>query len=278
LIVHAASGPLEIHPVSSALAPKNSGIVSGGVTGTVVPDGEGGQDLTITEQFARSMSLHDALARDNLLCYEMNGDPLPPEHGFPVRLIAPGWYGVANVKWLTRIEVTDHRFAGRFMARDYVSIREEQRGGQTVWTFATVSHDRLKSAPARSRAAAISTRSRVQPGALRLRQSRSESTTGSMAECVAVPPYEPRQEVQRLCLAVLDVRLRHPALGGTPHHVARVRHRGECPAGADGSVRREPPDVLGEQRVRHSSSGDPVGQRSPFPHGAQQSSPGLLWP
>ena len=106
-------------------------------------------DLTITEQFARSMSLEDALSGDNLLCYEMNGVPLPREHGFPVRLIAPGWYGVANVKWLTRIEVTDQRFAGRFMARDYVTIREQQRDGQTVWTFTTVNHDRLKSAPAK---------------------------------------------------------------------------------------------------------------------------------
>ena len=67
---------------------------------------------------------------DNLLCYEMNGVPLPPEHGAPVRLIAPGWYGVANVKWLVRIEVTDRRFAGRFMARDYVTIREDTASGQ----------------------------------------------------------------------------------------------------------------------------------------------------
>jgi DMSO/TMAO reductase YedYZ molybdopterin-dependent catalytic subunit len=127
----------------------NSGIVSGGKTGTVQPDSDGGLDLTITEQFARSMSVDEALNRDNLLCYEMNGEPLPLSHGFPVRLIAPGWYGVANVKWLTRIEVRDHRYAGRFMARDYVTIREEQRDNQTVWTFATVSHDRLKSAPAK---------------------------------------------------------------------------------------------------------------------------------
>ena len=95
------------------------------------------------------MSLDDALHRHNLLCYEMNGEPLPPENGFPVRLIAPGWYGVANVKWLTRIEVIDHRYAGQFMARDYVSIREEQRDSETLWTFATVRHDRLKSAPAK---------------------------------------------------------------------------------------------------------------------------------
>ena len=127
----------------------NVGIVSPGRTGTVEPDSTGGLDLTITEQFARSMSLEEALHRDNILCYEMNGEALPPKNGFPVRLIAPGWYGVANVKWLTRIEVTDHRFAGRFMARDYVQVREEEREGQTLWTFATVSHERLKSAPAK---------------------------------------------------------------------------------------------------------------------------------
>jgi DMSO/TMAO reductase YedYZ molybdopterin-dependent catalytic subunit len=95
------------------------------------------------------MSLEDAMAADNLLCYEMNGAPLPAEHGAPVRLIAPGWYGVANVKWLTRIELVDRRFAGRFMAREYVTIREEQRDDNVVWTFATVGRARLKSAPAR---------------------------------------------------------------------------------------------------------------------------------
>jgi DMSO/TMAO reductase YedYZ molybdopterin-dependent catalytic subunit len=127
----------------------NSGIVGAGRTGVGTPDADGGLDLTITEQFARSMSLDDALGGDNLLCYEMNGAPLPPEHGFPVRLIAPGWYGVANVKWLTRIEVRDSRYQGRFMARDYVTIREEVRAGNTVWTFTSVTHDRIKSAPAR---------------------------------------------------------------------------------------------------------------------------------
>ncbi|MGH9627995.1 MAG: molybdopterin-dependent oxidoreductase, partial [Bryobacteraceae bacterium] len=127
----------------------NTGITSGGQTGTVEPDTTGGNDLTITEHFARSMSVREALARDNLLCYEMNDQPLPREHGFPVRLIAPGWYGVANVKWLTRIEVLDHQYAGKFMARDYVSFREEQRDGRTVWTFTTVGRARLRSAPAK---------------------------------------------------------------------------------------------------------------------------------
>jgi DMSO/TMAO reductase YedYZ molybdopterin-dependent catalytic subunit len=128
----------------------DSGITGGGTTGTFDPDGSGNHDLTITEQFARSMSVEDAMNPENLLCYEMNGKPLPAEHGSPVRLIAPGWYGVANVKWLTRIEVMDRRYTGRFMARDYVTIREQaDENGQTVWTFTNVGHDRLKSAPAK---------------------------------------------------------------------------------------------------------------------------------
>ena len=107
------------------------------------------EEITVTEHFARSMSLTDAMSPDNLLAYEMNGEPLPNLHGFPLRLIAPGWYGVANVKWLTRIELRDRRYQGHFMARDYVTIREEARDGETVWTFTSVGRDRLKSAPAK---------------------------------------------------------------------------------------------------------------------------------
>jgi DMSO/TMAO reductase YedYZ molybdopterin-dependent catalytic subunit len=127
----------------------NPGITGGGRSGTTAPDAGGGLDLTVTERFARSMSVEEALNPANLLCWEMDGGPLPPEHGAPVRLIAPGWYGVANVKWLTRIEVRDQRFAGRFMARDYVTIREEAADGGPLWTASTVGRDRLKSAPAK---------------------------------------------------------------------------------------------------------------------------------
>jgi DMSO/TMAO reductase YedYZ molybdopterin-dependent catalytic subunit len=128
----------------------NPGVLrSGGGETKKSEEDEGKLDLRITEFFSRSMSVEEALDPDNLLCYEMNGAPLPDVHGGPLRLIAPGWYGVANVKWLTRIEVTDQRHAGRFMARDYVTIREEQRDGQTLWTFSNVNRMRLKSAPAK---------------------------------------------------------------------------------------------------------------------------------
>jgi DMSO/TMAO reductase YedYZ molybdopterin-dependent catalytic subunit len=103
----------------------------------------------VTEQFARSLSREDAMDPLNLLVYEMNGAPLDRGHGFPVRLIAPGWFGVANVKWLRRIEVLNTRFQGRFMAREYVTRREEERDGQTVAQFTLVGRDLLKSAPAR---------------------------------------------------------------------------------------------------------------------------------
>jgi DMSO/TMAO reductase YedYZ molybdopterin-dependent catalytic subunit len=106
-------------------------------------------EFKFTSNFARSMPIEDAMNPANLLCYEMNGSPLPAANGFPVRLIVPGWYGVANVKWLRRIEVRDSRFLGRFMGRDYVTIREERHDGATVMAETTVGRMLLKSAPAR---------------------------------------------------------------------------------------------------------------------------------
>jgi DMSO/TMAO reductase YedYZ molybdopterin-dependent catalytic subunit len=107
------------------------------------------REIKMTQNFARSMSLADAMNPNNLLCYEMNGAQLPEAHGFPLRLIAPGWFGIANVKWLKRIEVRSSRFMNRFMARDYVTIREEQRDGQTAWVESSVGRALLKSVPAK---------------------------------------------------------------------------------------------------------------------------------
>jgi DMSO/TMAO reductase YedYZ molybdopterin-dependent catalytic subunit len=106
-------------------------------------------DVKMHQNFARSMSLADAMNPNNLLCYEMNGADLPAANGAPVRLIAPGWYGVANVKWLKRIEVRNSRFMNLFMGRNYVTIREEEHNGQTVWTETSVGRALLKSAPAK---------------------------------------------------------------------------------------------------------------------------------
>ena len=64
------------------------------------------------QAFQRSLPLEEALRDEVLLAYEMNGAPLPPQHGFPLRLVVPGWYGMTNVKWLARIELVDTPFAG----------------------------------------------------------------------------------------------------------------------------------------------------------------------
>ncbi len=101
------------------------------------------------QNFARSLSVADAFDPRVMLLYELNGKPLTKSHGAPLRLGVPGYFGVAWVKWLTRIEVTDRRFSGRFMARDYVTIRGEQQGDRTIWREQTVSHMKLKSIVAR---------------------------------------------------------------------------------------------------------------------------------
>jgi len=139
---------------STPLAPilKEAGVAKSGIEVVFFGAYSGEEtvrDIKMPQNFARSMSLADAMNPANLLCYEMNGAPLPPANGFPVRLIAPGWYGITNVKWLTRIEVRDTRFMNRFMARDYVTIREEKRNGESVWTETSVGRARLKSAPAK---------------------------------------------------------------------------------------------------------------------------------
>ncbi|MEX0852200.1 MAG: sulfite oxidase [Bauldia sp.] len=107
------------------------------------------RDVKMHQNFARSMSLEDAMSPDNILCYEMNGAALPALNGFPLRLIAPGWYGIANVKWLKRIEIRDRRFMSLLMGRDYVTIREEEHDGETVWAETSVGRANIKSAPAR---------------------------------------------------------------------------------------------------------------------------------
>jgi DMSO/TMAO reductase YedYZ molybdopterin-dependent catalytic subunit len=75
-------------------------------------------DLT----FIRSLAVAQATdpSAEILIAYEMNGEPLTPDHGAPFRLIVPHWYGVASVKWLKRIEVTTEPFQGEFEARHYM--------------------------------------------------------------------------------------------------------------------------------------------------------------
>jgi hypothetical protein len=76
--------------------------------------------------------LAKALHPDTLLAYRMNGEPLTASHGYPVRLFVPGWYGVASVKWLRRIEIVDRPFAGYFQSKKYTVQRRTPTGLETV--------------------------------------------------------------------------------------------------------------------------------------------------
>jgi DMSO/TMAO reductase YedYZ molybdopterin-dependent catalytic subunit len=78
--------------------------------------------------FERSLPLAKALDGDTLLAFRMNGELLEPSHGFPVRLFVPGWYGVASVKWLQRIEVLDRPFQGYFQTQKYTIQRQTSHG------------------------------------------------------------------------------------------------------------------------------------------------------
>ncbi len=81
---------------------------------------EGGNEAV---PFARSLPLDKAHHPDTIVAYQMNGGPLPAAHGGPVRLLVPGWYGMASVKWLTRITALTEPFAGFYQRERYVYDR-----------------------------------------------------------------------------------------------------------------------------------------------------------
>jgi DMSO/TMAO reductase YedYZ molybdopterin-dependent catalytic subunit len=81
-----------------------------------------GENVPPGTHFARAIPLEKAMEPATLLAYEMNGEPLLAEHGFPLRALVPGWYGMDSVKWLTRIEVLDQPFKGYFQDEKYVAL------------------------------------------------------------------------------------------------------------------------------------------------------------
>jgi DMSO/TMAO reductase YedYZ molybdopterin-dependent catalytic subunit len=66
----------------------------------------------VEHAYERSLPIEEALRDELLLAYEVNGQPLPPQHGYPLRVVVPGWYGMTHVKWLTSIEVVGEPFRG----------------------------------------------------------------------------------------------------------------------------------------------------------------------
>ena len=93
---------------------------------------EGGVD----QRFERSLSLPEAFRDEVMLVYELNGAPLPPQHGFPLRLVVPGWYGMTNVKWLESITLVNEPFAGYQQRKSYRVRQEEDEEGEPLTRIA----------------------------------------------------------------------------------------------------------------------------------------------
>jgi sulfane dehydrogenase subunit SoxC len=89
-----------------------------------------GFDAGVEHHFARSLSVAEAMRPEVLVAYAMNGAPLPPQHGAPLRLVVPRWYGMASVKWLQAIEATDRPFDGFQQARGYHFRRRADEKGE----------------------------------------------------------------------------------------------------------------------------------------------------
>jgi sulfane dehydrogenase subunit SoxC len=95
-----------------------------------------GVEGEVDQHYQRSLSLADAMDGEALLAYEMNGAPLPPQHGFPLRLVVPGWYGMTSVKWLASITVLEEPFAGYQQARAYRMRVDEEDAGTPITRIA----------------------------------------------------------------------------------------------------------------------------------------------
>jgi DMSO/TMAO reductase YedYZ molybdopterin-dependent catalytic subunit len=92
---------------------------------------EGGEE----QAYERSLPIGELVAGDALLAYEVNGVPLPPQHGFPLRLVVPGWYGMTSVKWLSRITLLDEPHDGYQMHHSYRVRHHEDEDGEPITTI-----------------------------------------------------------------------------------------------------------------------------------------------
>lgn len=91
-----------------------------------------GIDQEVEQDYERSLPLEEALSEGVILAYEMNGQPLPPQHGFPLRLVVPEWYGMASVKWLKSITAIAEPFQGVQQTLLYRYKQSEEDSGMPV--------------------------------------------------------------------------------------------------------------------------------------------------
>lgn len=95
-----------------------------------------GIERGVEQDYQRSLPVAEAMRAETLLAYQMNGLPLLPQHGSPLRLVVPGWYGMAHVKWLTRIDFVAEPFQGFQQATAYRIRQEPGEQGEAITRIA----------------------------------------------------------------------------------------------------------------------------------------------
>jgi DMSO/TMAO reductase YedYZ molybdopterin-dependent catalytic subunit len=116
-------------PLAAVL--EQAGVLEGAVEVVLTGADRGVQD-DVEHDYERSLPIGEAMRPDVLLAYEMNGAPLLPQHGFPIRAIVPGWYGMTQVKWLRRITVVTEPFEGYQQAVAYRFVTSDDDPGRPV--------------------------------------------------------------------------------------------------------------------------------------------------
>jgi len=107
------------------------------------------QKFKVDYHFGRSLPREKALSAEPFLAWALNGQPLTKHQGAPLRLLVPGWYGVANVKWLAEIHPQAENYVGKYQSRWYRTVRTEMVDGELKVSETEVTHMNLKSFVAR---------------------------------------------------------------------------------------------------------------------------------
>jgi DMSO/TMAO reductase YedYZ molybdopterin-dependent catalytic subunit len=107
------------------------------------------QKYKIDVPFGRSLNREKAMSDWPFLAWALNGEPLTKHQGKPLRLLTPGWYGVANVKWLSQIHIQEDAYLGKYQARWYRTVRGEMIDGEMKYMETAVTHMNPKSFVAR---------------------------------------------------------------------------------------------------------------------------------
>jgi DMSO/TMAO reductase YedYZ molybdopterin-dependent catalytic subunit len=181
--------------------------------------------------YERSLPMPDALGHDVLLATAMNDAPITPEHGAPVRLLVPGWYGMASVKWLRRIEALDHPLEAHYQTRQYRYYRDEAIGTPGTPAVRTMRVNSMITSPA--------TGDTIGPGAHEIRGAAwcGDAPVTSVEISVDAGDWQPA--------ALLDDAGRHAwrrwrfGWAGAPAGRHSIRSRATA---ADGSVQPDGPD------------------------------------